>query len=87
MSSVVSLHLVVHVVEHHHSGHEVHHLARRQQVQIVAAVLAAVAVTVATVKETHRDSTSGDVTRWGFTLHRTGKKWRLVDNIETRIGL
>ena len=42
---VVSLHLVVHVIQHHHAGDEVDHLTSRQQVQVVTTVLTAVPVT------------------------------------------
>ena len=42
---VVALHLIVDVIQHHHPGHDVDHLAGGQQVEVVTTVLAAVTVT------------------------------------------
>lgn len=44
MTGVVSLYLIVNVVEHHHSCHEVDNLTGGQEIQIVARVFASIAV-------------------------------------------
>lgn len=44
MFEVVPLRLLVDVVEHNHAGDEVHHLPRRQQIEVLPAVPPSVSI-------------------------------------------
>lgn len=49
--SVMPLHLLLHVVQHHHSSGEVHDLTRRQVIQVTSAVSPTIAVSEGPMKE------------------------------------